>query len=132
VSIVTTFVILRLTQRKDLRQAVETDVPAVPLTRGGMTAALGIAATATALLMASTLDTQLGPPTAGAGLATALVVLAMERKAPWAILRRVSWGVLPLVAGLFVLVEALDKSGVINTIATLLRDEAQRSTSAAA
>ena len=32
--------ILRWTQRKDLRQPVETDVPAVPLTRGGTIAAI--------------------------------------------------------------------------------------------
>jgi arsenical pump membrane protein len=36
-------------------------------------------------------------------------------------------GVLPLVAGLFVLVEALDKSGLIGTIGALLRQEAARS-----
>jgi arsenical pump membrane protein len=35
--------------------------------------------------------------------------------------------VLPLVAGLFVLVEALAKTGLIDTIATLLHDGAQRS-----
>jgi arsenical pump membrane protein len=32
----------------------------------------------------------------------------------------ISWGVLPLVAGLFVLVEALDKTGVISMITALL------------
>lgn len=132
VSIVATFVILRWTQRKDLRQPVETDVPGVPLTRGGTTAAFGIGVTAILLLVASALDIRLGLPTAAAGLLTALLALALERKAPWPILRRVSWGVLPLVAGLFVLVEALDKSGVIGMIATWLRDEAQRSTGAAA
>ena len=39
-----------------------------------------------------------------------------------------SWGVLPLVAGLFVLVEALDSTGVIAALATLLRERgAERS-----
>jgi arsenical pump membrane protein len=131
-SIVATFVILRWTHHKELRQSVETDVPPVPLTRSGLTAALGIAATAVLLLVASALDIQLGLPTALAGVLTVVVVLAFERKAPWAILRGVSWGVLPLVAGLFVLVEALDKSGVIAAIATLLHEEAQGSTAGAA
>ena len=39
----------------------------------------------------------------------------------------ISWGVLPLVAGLFVLVEALDKTGLIGMIGAFLHDEAQRS-----
>jgi arsenical pump membrane protein len=42
-------------------------------------------------------------------------------------LKDISWGVLPLVAGLFVLVEALDKSGLIQTIAGILHRESERS-----
>ena len=34
-------------------------------------------------------------------------------------MKDISWGVLPLVAGLFVLVEALDKTGLIDTITAL-------------
>src|SRR4029077_5373241 len=66
-------------------------------------------------------DLQLGLPTAIAGSLTALVVLIRERKWPWSIARDISWGVLPLVAGLFVLVEALGKTGLIEAIAALLR-----------
>ena len=40
-------------------------------------------------------------------------------------MKDISWGVLPLVAGLFVLVEALGKTGLIETIAALLRDGEQ-------
>jgi arsenical pump membrane protein len=40
-------------------------------------------------------------------------VLALNRQSPWPVVKGVSWGVLPLVAGLFVLVEALDHTGVI-------------------
>lgn len=40
------------------------------------------------------------------------------------VVRDVSWSVLPLVAGLFVLVEALDRTGVIGMIAAALRDAA--------
>jgi arsenical pump membrane protein len=42
-------------------------------------------------------------------------------------LKSVSWSVLPLVAGLFVLVEALGKSGVIGDIAGILRRQADHS-----
>jgi arsenical pump membrane protein len=127
-SIVTTFLVLRWTQRRALRQAVTTDVAVPVLSSSGKTAAAGIAVTAIVLLACSAFDTQLGLPTAIAGVATALVVLAVERKMPWKTLRDISWGVLPLVAGLFVLVEALDRTGVIGRIAALLQQEAGRST----
>ena len=59
-------------------------------------------------------------------------MLALERNAPRKTLRGISWGVLPLVAGLFALVEALDRTGVIRIVATLLQQEAGRSASGSA
>jgi arsenical pump membrane protein len=131
-SIVVTFLVLRWTQRHELSQAVATDVPVPILSSSGKTAAAGIAVTAIVLLGCSAFDTQLGLPTAIAGAVTALVVLALERKMPWKTLGGISWGVLPLVAGLFVLVEALDRTGVIGMVATFLQQQAQRSASDAA
>jgi arsenical pump membrane protein len=131
VSIVVTFLMLRWTQRRELDQIVATDVPVPILSRSGKAAAAGIAVTGIALLGCSALDTRLGLPTAIAGTATALVVLTFERKMPWKALRGISWGVLPLVAGLFVLVEALDRTGVIGMVATFLQDEGGRSASGA-
>ena len=131
-SIVATYAVLRWTQRTALRQDVESEVPVPELSGGGTTAALGIAATALVLLGSSFFDIQLGLPTAIAGAVTAAVVLIREKKAPWTTLKGISWGVLPLVAGLFVLVEALDRTGLIQTISDFLKDQAQRSTTATA
>jgi arsenical pump membrane protein len=128
VSIAATYLLLRWTQRGALGQKISTDVPVPVLSGAGKTAAIGIAATAIVLLVASALDVALGLPTAIAGTATAAVVLIRERKGPWIVVKDISWGVLPLVAGLFVLVEALDKTGLIGMITTLLDDAAQRST----
>jgi arsenical pump membrane protein len=127
VSIAATYLLLRWTQRGALRQTIASDVPVPVLSGAGKTAAIGIGTTAIVLLAASAFDIQLGLPTAVAGTATALVVLFRERKGPWLILKDISWGVLPLVAGLFVLVEALDKTGLIGIITTLLHNAAQRS-----
>jgi arsenical pump membrane protein len=127
VSIAATYLLLRWTQRGALRQTIASDVPVPVLSGAGKTAAIGIGATAIVLLVASAFDIQLGLPTAVAGSATALVVLLRERKGPWLILKDISWGVLPLVAGLFVLVEALDNTGLIGSITTLLHNAAQRS-----
>ena len=126
-SIAATYLVLRWTQRDALAQEIAADVSVPALSGAGKTAALGIAATAAALLAASALDVQLGLPTAIAGAATAVVVLIRERKAPWTLLRGISWGVLPLVAGLFVLVEALDRTGLIAMLGAVLRDGAERS-----
>ncbi|MDX7952372.1 arsenic transporter [Lichenihabitans sp. Uapishka_5] len=130
-SIGATYAVLRWTQRRALTQDIATEVPVPELSRGGKTAALGIGATALALLGSSFFDLQLGLPTAIAGGLTAVVVLFREGKAPWTMLKGISWGVLPLVAGLFVLVEALDKSGLIRTISAALQAEAQRSAATA-
>jgi arsenical pump membrane protein len=132
VSIAATYLLLRWTQRGALGQEIATEVPVPALSPAGRTAAIGIAATAIVLLAVSAFDVALGLPTAIAGTATAAVVLIRERKGPWIVLGDISWGVLPLVAGLFVLVEALDKTGLIRTITALLYDQAQRSVVSAA
>ncbi len=131
-SIVATYVVLRWTQRDALSRRLAKDVPVPRLSGTGKLAALGIAATAVVLLVASGMDVPLGLPTAASGAATTALVLIAGRKAPWNIVRGISWGVLPLVAGLFVLVEALDKSGLIGMITALLHDAVGRSVTAAA
>jgi arsenical pump membrane protein len=131
-SILATYAVLRWTQREALRQQVAEEVEQPKLSGAAKTAALGIAATAIVLLASSYFDMQLGLPTAIAGAATAVVVLALERKSPWPTLKGISWGVLLLVAGLFILVEALDKTGLITMIGDALRDEARRSATGAA
>jgi arsenical pump membrane protein len=131
-SIAATFVVLRLTQRAALRQALATDIEAPGLSRAGRLAACGIGVTAVALLATSAADLSLGAPTFAAGAATAALVLLLKREAPWETLRGVSWAVLPLVAGLFVLVESLDRTGVIRELSRLLRDAADASVSGAA
>jgi arsenical pump membrane protein len=121
-SIAATYAALRFTQRKALRQSIADDVPMPPLSACGRIAASGIALTAAVLLAASALHWQLGLPTFAAGLATTAAVLTIKRCAPWGVLRDISWGVLPLVAGLFVLVEALDRTGLIRLLGGLVAD----------
>jgi arsenical pump membrane protein len=123
-AVVTTYVTLRWTQRADLRQPLATAPPRPRLAAGGKAAALGIAATAVALLTASALDIPLGLPTAIAGALTAAFVLIRTRTAPWPVVKDISWGVLPLVAGLFVLVRALDQTGLIEVLSAPLRGDA--------
>lgn len=120
-SILVTFAVLRFTQRARIAGACECDVPRDALSTGGKLAIAGIVLTALLLLVVSALDAELGLPTALAGIATAVIVSLLAGRSPLTLARSVSWGVLPLVAGLFVLVEALDRTGVIAWVAQGLR-----------
>ena len=127
-SIVVTFLVLRWSQRKQLREEeIETDVEAKTLSTSGKIAGLGIILTGVALIVASALDLQLGLPTFIAGLLTVAVVLLVKREGPWDTMKDISWAVIPLVAGLFVLVEALETTGVLAMIADQLKALTQRS-----
>ncbi|WP_198665778.1 MULTISPECIES: arsenic transporter [unclassified Sphingomonas] len=132
VAIVATYLALRILERSRLQGACACDVAAPTLSREGKAALAGIVATAVLLLVVSALDIELGLPTALAGIATALFVSVIARASPLALAKDVSWGVLPLVAGLFVLVEALDRTGVIGWVAGLLRAAAARPVEGAA
>ncbi len=131
-SILATYTVLRLTQRKRLRQELSAEIGREALPLGGKVAALGIAATALVLLASSAHGLQLGMPTFLSGVVTALLVLACSECGVRTIVRHISWGVLPLVAGLFVLVEALERTGVTGRLASLLHDLGGRSATIAA
>jgi arsenical pump membrane protein len=131
-AILVTFGVLLLTQRAALKSPIATEVPIPHLPRGGRIAAVGVIATTLVLLAASYLDWPLGLPTALAGAATAMAVMVREQKAPWKTLKHISWSVLPLVGGLFVIVEALDRAGVIGLLRDRLHQLAEASASSAA
>jgi arsenical pump membrane protein len=131
-SVVATYGVLRWSQRLRLRQPLAGVIEVPELTVGGKLSAVGITGTAAVLLASSAFDLQLGLPTFLAGVATAALVLTRSRSGPVGVARGISWGILPLVAGLFVLVEALQKTGVTDDLAGLLRDLVQRSAASAA
>lgn len=123
-SIIATYAVLRWTQRRELDGNCNTDISHEPLTINGRLALGGIGVTAVALLVVSALDQPLGLPTAVLGMLTVIVLQIRRRAMPWPLLKAVSWGVLPLVAGLFVLVETLNHTGVIQQLANVLRSGA--------
>lgn len=122
VAIAATYVVLRLTQRRALGAPVAAIDEMPLLATGGKLAAAGIAVTAVVLLGASALGRDLGLPTFLAGAAVTIIVLLIGRQSPMPILKDVSWSVLPLVAGLFILVEGLNRTGVLPSLAGILKD----------
>jgi arsenical pump membrane protein len=131
-SILATYGVLRWSQRTALAQDCDCDVEQPELSSGGWAALVGLGLTTGVLLIVSALDVQLGAPTCVMGVLTTAVVLIRKRASPVPVLKGVSWAVLPLVAGLFVMVEALDRSGLTNALASLLRAGAVGSVDGAA
>jgi len=132
VSIAATYAALRFVVRRDLEGSCERVVETPVLTPGAWAALAGIGVTAIALMTVSALDRPLGWPTAICGAATTLVSFAVARASPWGAVRNVSWSVLPLVAGLFVLVDALASTGLVASLAETLSTASARSPEVAA
>ena len=99
-------------ERRSLRAPCACGVEHEPLSAGGWAALAGLATTTAALLVVSGLGLPLGAPTCALGAATAGLACLRARISPTAILRGVSWSILPLVAGLFVLIEAVGRTGL--------------------
>lgn len=112
-SIVVTFLVLRRVAAKYLHQSVKTDLQDAQLTPEGRLTLFGIAFLAIVLIVASARNMDLGAPACAAGLLVAIVITFRDRGAPRDIITGVAWSVLPLVAGLFIIVEALDHAGAL-------------------
>ncbi|QXI49961.1 arsenic transporter [Pseudomonas anuradhapurensis] len=130
-AIALTYLMLRLAQRRQINQPLALSVHTQPLSAGARLCALGIALTAALLLGASALDMALGLPTFAAGVAITALIHLRQRRSPMPVLRHVAWGVLPLVAGLFVLVEAVAQTGLVVRLAQALATLAEAAPSQA-
>lgn len=116
-SIGLTWLVLRVFFQRQLAAPIATQIEVPALSLAGRLTGYGIALASVVLLITSALDGPLGLATFGVGFAVALVVLLVGRQSPLPLLRGVSWSVLPLVAGLFVLVAGLEATGVVAAIA---------------
>jgi arsenical pump membrane protein len=125
-SIGITYLLLYRTQHRELREPLEKIIDLPGLSSTGRSAAWGIGITAIVLLISSAWNIPLGLPTAITGVLTSGFVLFRARKTPLRIIKGISWSVLPLVAGLFVIVEALNKTGLIRFLAQRLQHAAAR------
>jgi len=120
-SIVATWVALRLIESRELEGTVEHGSEVAKLSREGHLAAWGIIGTGMILLAASGFGLDLGLPTCVAATIAVMVTTRAKGHALGEIAKSVSWSVLPLVAGLFVLVEALNRAGALHDIGRILQ-----------
>ena len=114
VAVVVTFAALRWLSRRALRVTMRRDLYPERLGRTGRLALAGLLIAAAALIVASALDYPLGLPTCVAALVALAIVSWRDRDIPARVARGVSWSVLPLVAGLFVIVAALERAGLLS------------------
>jgi len=110
-SILITYILLRWLSRSDLETSCNSSIVHVHLTPVGRTSLVGIIFTAAVLIVASALKLDLGLPTCLAAITVAIIATIQSRSNPIKLMREVSWSVLPLVAALFVIVEAVNTAG---------------------
>ncbi|HEY1427057.1 MAG TPA: SLC13 family permease [Caulobacteraceae bacterium] len=131
-AIAATYAALRWAERGALAGAGERAVPQPPLTRGAWAAIAGLALAVAVMLAVSAMDRPLGLPTAAVGAGVAALPLLARRASPLPLLRAIHWAVLPLVAGFFVMVEALDRIGGVGLIGWTLEHAGSTGTGGAA
>jgi arsenical pump membrane protein len=113
-SIVVTFVVMRLLFRNELCKSIECEVEDAKLSGNGKMVLAGLALMVAALLTASAMKKDLGLPTCLAALVITAVVSIKSGSNPITLAREISWGTLLLVAGLFVMVDAVESQGALN------------------
>jgi arsenical pump membrane protein len=112
-SIAATYLVLRFVFRKQLTGRTGEGDAAKPLSITGKMVLGGIASMVTVLLIASALDRNLGLPTCLAALAITAVVCIKARSNPWSLMKEISWTTIALVAGLFIMVDAVQSIGAL-------------------
>jgi arsenical pump membrane protein len=117
-SIAATYVVLRFVFRRELSDGTEEGDGTKPLSpkalsMNGKIVLGGITSMVAVLLTASALDRDLGLPTCLAALAITAVVCIKARSNPWSLLKEISWATIALVAGLFIMVDAVRSIGAL-------------------
>jgi arsenical pump membrane protein len=117
-AVVVTFIVLRWMLRSELEGLIQDLKVPVELTTEGKLALSGLVLAGVALIAASAMGLDLGAPTCGAALVALLIVAWRDRGVVKHVATGVSWAVIPLVAGLFIMVQALEVAGVLRLVVT--------------
>jgi arsenical pump membrane protein len=121
VSIAVTYFVLRWISRRALQGKAEDRVELTLLSGDGLRAAWGLAMAGAVLISASARGWNLGTPAFAAAVGAVLIATRANVKSMIRLTGAVSWSVLPMVAGLFVVVEALDGAGASRGIGAAIQ-----------
>lgn len=108
-----TFLMLWWHSRTELCPPIHDGAVPPTLDGKGRRAGIGILMAASALLLTSALGGPVGPATFFAGILVMFFVARTDLQVMGTVLRSVSWSVIPLVAGLFTIVAALQRVGAL-------------------
>ena len=114
-----TFAVLIVAHRARLRAALVSDVAddaLAPASRGERVASVACAAAALGMVAASVAGAPLGLATLLLALAAFLIVALADAAVAGTALRGINYAIVPLVAGLFVIVAALDRAGGLGVL----------------
>jgi arsenical pump membrane protein len=120
-SILSTYAILRWIFRKQLAQTIDCEVEEKKLDGHSKLVLGGIAAMILVLLAASALGKDLGLPACLAALVVITVVSIKARSNPLKLAMEISWRTIVLVAGLFVMVDAVVSMGALTLTQSALQ-----------
>jgi arsenical pump membrane protein len=115
-SILATYACLRFLSREDLIGGMGASKEPVTLSRTGRFALGGLIFACVVLLASSGFGIGLGIPACAAAAASLLMLGVKDRSIFKRAVFGISWSILPLVAGLFVLVEAMNRNGMLRVI----------------
>jgi arsenical pump membrane protein len=113
-SILVTFLVMRFLFRDELCQRIECEVEEANLSANGKLVLAGLALMIAVLLTASAMKKDLGLPTCLAALVITAIVSIKARSNPARLAGEISWATLLLVAGLFVMVDAVESQGALH------------------
>ncbi len=116
-----TYGVLRLLFRGSLQDRVAAHNTVTALPPRGKLVLAGLACVVAVLLTASALHWSLGLPTLLAALTVTTLVCVSTRVNPLKLVRRISWGTLALVTGLYVMVEGMESIGALHVTAAALQ-----------
>lgn len=116
-----TYAVLHALHAGELRRAYEAPQGAAALSRSGWLVAISVSCALAALVIAAILGWPVGYFALALGVLCTCIAGAADRATPGVIVREAPWSVIPLVAGLFVIVRALDASGALDLARTMLR-----------
>ena len=112
-SIVVTYFVMRFMFREDLCKTIDCEIEDEKLSGNGKLVLGGLALMIAVLLAASALKKDLGLPTCLAALVITAIVSIKAKSNPIRLAREISWATLLLVAGLFVMVDAVESQGAL-------------------
>ncbi len=112
-SIAITYAVLAWSFRSEIRDAIADDVPIEALSVSGRLTLAAVVCAAIAIVVSSALGANLGVVTSVCALVALVLVAARDRGAIRDVIGAVSWSTLVLVAALFVLVGAAERTGLL-------------------